>query len=196
METQTMDERKSVPFWERPRPEVHLRVSHGRFICRLVPTINIVVRYLNLYDTQTALTCPTAQTQEKSLYPKLLSLLRPYSFPSSANILGWHAEGSYLQLAKHGAFLLTAPEGYKSFENLYGADNLADGEDWLMSQGICEGEAVVGVRMLTAAPEVEGVMGSISGLIKRGIVFSIGHRFVGITASFRATILTYFQRAA
>ena len=153
-----------------------------------------------MYDTQTTLTCLTAQTQEKSLYPKLLSLLRPYSFPSSANILGWHAEGPYLQLAKRGAhappFLLTAPEGYKSFENLYGADNLADGEDWLMSQGICEGEAVVGVRMLTAAPEVEGVMGSISELTKRGIVFSIGHRFVGITASFRAAILTHFQRAA
>ena len=140
------------------------------------------------------LTCLTAQTQEKSLYPKLLSLLRPYSPPSSANILGWHAEGPYLQLAKRGAhappFLLTAPEGYKSIEKLYGAHNLADGEDWLMDQGLGEGEGVVGVRMLTAAPEVEGVMESISELTKRGIVFSIGHRSVESTLTFRRKTLT------
>jgi N-acetylglucosamine-6-phosphate deacetylase len=127
---------------------------------------------------------PTIVTQEKSLYPKLLYLLRPYSPPSSANILGWHAEGPYLQLAKRGAhappFLLTAPEGYKSIEKLYGAHNLADGEDWLMDQGLGEGEGVVGVRMLTAAPEVEGVMESIGELTKRGIVFSIGHSIATI----------------
>jgi N-acetylglucosamine-6-phosphate deacetylase len=121
------------------------------------------------------------QTQEKSLYPKLLSLLRPYSSPSSANILGWHAEGPYLQLAKRGAhappFLLTAPNGYKSFEQLYGAENLADAEDWLMNQGTSTGEGEeIGVRIITAAPEVEGVMDSISELTKRGVVFSIGHR--------------------
>ena len=71
---------------------------------------------------------------------------------------------------------MTAPDGYKSFEKLYGANNLADGEDWLMSQGLGEGEGIVGVRILTAAPEVEGVMESIGELTKRGVVFSIGHR--------------------
>jgi N-acetylglucosamine-6-phosphate deacetylase len=125
------------------------------------------------------------QTQEKSLYPKLLSLLRPYSPPSSANILGWHAEGPYLQFAKRGAhappFLLTAPEGYKSVEKLYGAENLADAEDWLMNQGVSN---EVGVRIITAAPEVEGVMESISELTKKGIIFSIGHRFVETTFTF------------
>ena len=125
------------------------------------------------------------QTQEKSLYPKLLSLLRPYSPPSSANILGWHAEGPYLQFAKRGAhappFLLTAPQGYKSVEKLYGAENLTDAEDWLMNQGVLN---EVGVRIITAAPEVEGVMESISELTKKGIVFSIGHRFVETTFTF------------
>jgi N-acetylglucosamine-6-phosphate deacetylase len=115
--------------------------------------------------------------------------LRPYSPPSAANILGWHAEGPYLQLAKRGAhappFLLTAPEGYKSFEKLYGADNLAVAEDWLMNQGLLNNEDGVGVRMMTAAPEVEGVMESISELTKRGVVFSIGHRFVVGTSTFR-----------
>jgi N-acetylglucosamine-6-phosphate deacetylase len=133
------------------------------------------------------------------LYPKLLSLLRPYSPPSSANILGWHAEGPYLQLAKRGAhappFLLTAPKGYQSFEQLYGADNLADAEDWLMNQGPLNGEGL-GVRIITAAPEVEGVMDSISEVTKRGIVFSIGHRFVDMTFTPRERSLSLFRFTA
>lgn len=35
-----------------------------------------------------------------------------------------------------------------------------------------------GVRMITAAPEVDGVMDAIGELTKRGVVFSIGHRQV------------------
>jgi N-acetylglucosamine-6-phosphate deacetylase len=41
-----------------------------------------------------------------------------------------------------------------------------------------EGSGSVGVRMITAAPEVEGVMEAIGALSKRGLVFSIGHRFI------------------
>lgn len=38
----------------------------------------------------------------------------------------------------------------------------------------------VGVRVITAAPEVEGVGSSIEELTRRGIVFSIGHRLASI----------------
>ena len=83
-------------------------------------------------------------------------------------------------MAKRGAhappFLLPAPEGFKSFENLYGADSLADPEDWLMNDGVVELESV-GVRIITAAPEVEGVMEAVNELAKRNVVFSIGHRY-------------------
>lgn len=34
----------------------------------------------------------------------------------------------------------------------------------------------VGVRMITVAPEIQGIMSSIPELSKRGIVVSIGHR--------------------
>ncbi|RPD58145.1 Metallo-dependent hydrolase [Lentinus tigrinus ALCF2SS1-7] len=116
---------------------------------------------------------PTIITQERSLYPKLLHLLRPYSSPTSATLLGWHAEGPFIQFAKRGAhepqFLLPAKEDIKSFEEVYGADNLAVTEDWLM------GDHHVGVRVITAAPEVDGVMASIDELVRRGVVFSIGH---------------------
>ncbi|THV07490.1 Metallo-dependent hydrolase [Dendrothele bispora CBS 962.96] len=117
---------------------------------------------------------PTIITQEKSLYPKLLHLLRPFSTPTSASLLGWHAEGPFIDMAKRGAhapsFLVSAPEGVKSFENLYGEENLADDEDWLMS-----GNTEVGVRIITAAPEVNGVMDAIKVLSGKGVLFSIGH---------------------
>ncbi|KAK0490997.1 carbohydrate esterase family 9 protein [Armillaria novae-zelandiae] len=115
---------------------------------------------------------PTIITQERSLYPTLLRLLRPYSAATSATLLGWHAEGPFIDMAKRGAhapsFLLRAADGFRSFEELYGAANLADAEDWLMADA-------VGVRIITAAPEIEGVMHAVSELDKRGVVYSIGH---------------------
>lgn len=36
----------------------------------------------------------------------------------------------------------------------------------------------VGVRIITAAPEIEGVKAGVEEAVKRGIVFSIGHRSV------------------
>jgi N-acetylglucosamine-6-phosphate deacetylase len=36
----------------------------------------------------------------------------------------------------------------------------------------------VGVRIITAAPEVDGVLDSVKELSDRGVVFSIGHRYV------------------
>ncbi|KAI0062403.1 Metallo-dependent hydrolase [Artomyces pyxidatus] len=116
---------------------------------------------------------PTLITQDKALYPTILPLLRPFTHPQGATLLGWHAEGPFLQLAKRGAhapaFLRSAPEGFASFEAVYGASNLAIAEDWLM-----EGNAV-GVRIITAAPEIDGVMDAVSALGERGIVYSIGH---------------------
>ncbi|KIJ66046.1 carbohydrate esterase family 9 protein [Hydnomerulius pinastri MD-312] len=120
---------------------------------------------------------PTIITQEKSLYPKLLHLLRPWSPPGAAHLLGWHAEGPFLQLAKRGAhsppLIIPASEGYKSFESIYRPENLADAEDWLMQGDTDQG--TVGVRMITAAPEVEGVMEAIAAASKKGICFNIGH---------------------
>ncbi|KAF5321216.1 hypothetical protein D9619_001679 [Psilocybe cf. subviscida] len=117
---------------------------------------------------------PTIITQHKSQYPKLLSLLKPFSTPTSATLLGWHAEGPFIDITKRGAhtpgYLIVADEGYNSFEAVYGYDNLADAEDWSMGA-----DTTPGVRMITAAPEVPGVMNALSEVTKRGIVFSIGH---------------------
>jgi N-acetylglucosamine-6-phosphate deacetylase len=108
-----------------------------------------------------------------------LSLLKPFSAPTSATLLGWHAEGPFIDLTKRGAhssaYLLEAPSGFQSFEEVYGPENLVESEDWTMSadQGFA-------VRLITAAPEVPGVMGALGELNKRGIAFSIGHRFAAL----------------
>ncbi|TCD66659.1 hypothetical protein EIP91_001077 [Steccherinum ochraceum] len=120
---------------------------------------------------------PTIITQEKSLYPTILNLLRPYQANNSATLLGWHAEGPFIQLAKRGAhapeYLQPAPAGFQTFEEIYGAENLIDKEDWLMTE---DGqEKAVGVRIITAAPEVDGVKRGLEEAVKRGVVFSIGH---------------------
>lgn len=123
--------------------------------------------------------CPEGiarQTQEKSLYPTLLSLLRPCTNPRGATLLGWHAEGPFIQLAKRGAHaplhIRSPPKGFASFEEMYGVENLATKDDWLM-----DSDAPLGVRIITGAPEINGVLDAVHELDQRGVVFSIGHRY-------------------
>ncbi|TDL20061.1 Metallo-dependent hydrolase [Rickenella mellea] len=143
----------------------------------------------NIVETGVTSLVPTIITQEKSMYPKLLSLLRPYSPSGGANLLGWHAEGPFLQLAKRGAhappFILSAPDKWHSFEAVYGEHNLAVREDWEMD--VASGKSCgIGVRMITAAPEIDGVMDVIEELTKRGVIVSIGHSIASSDIATRA----------
>lgn len=54
---------------------------------------------------------------------------------------------------------------------MYGLENIAIKDDWLM-----DSDAPLGVRIITAAPEINGVLDAVQELDQRGIVFSIGHR--------------------
>ena len=112
------------------------------------------------------------------LYPKLLHLLRPWSPPAAAHLLGWHVEGPFLHFAKRGAhappLISDAPDGFSSFESTYGSESLVETEDWLMGGNV--DQDTVGVRIITGAPEVTGVMEAIAKASKRGICFNIGHR--------------------
>ena len=102
--------------------------------------------------------------QERSLYPKLLHLLRPYSGPARRPSL----------IVTQRAPSSSWPSAEPMRPSLYGSGNLAVSEDWLMGSET-QNESV-GVRVITAAPEVDGVMASIEELTRRGIVFSMGHR--------------------
>ncbi|KAH9960840.1 hypothetical protein BC827DRAFT_1155590 [Russula dissimulans] len=88
--------------------------------------------------------------------------------------LGLHADGPFLQAAKRGAhapvIIRSPPKGFASFEETYEAENLAAKEDWLMDSG-----DPLDVRIMTAAPEIYGVLDAVRNFHRRGIVFSIGH---------------------
>ncbi|KAG8918372.1 hypothetical protein FRC02_002425, partial [Tulasnella sp. 418] len=128
-------------------------------------------------DTNTGLIVD-AQTQERSLYPKLLRLLQPRRYPNSANLLGWHVEGPFLQPAKRGAhdpnlLLSSVPEGLATFDEIYALSKNKESDN-------C-------VKIITAAPELNGVLNSIEGLVKeRGITFSIGHSIANSSVAVRA----------
>ena len=51
-------------------------------------------------------------------------------------------------------------------------ENLTAKQDWLMDR-----DAPFGVRIITAAPEITGVLDALPEFDQRGIVFSIGHRY-------------------
>lgn len=116
-----------------------------------------------IVETGTTSLVPTIITQQAELYAKLLPLLGPRSSPGSAHILGYHAEGPFLFPDKKGihgqTLLLKASAGVKSWESLYSAKALDQ----------------PGVKIITAAPDVEGVLDTIKDVSDRGVTFSIGH---------------------
>ncbi|OCB85878.1 Metallo-dependent hydrolase [Sanghuangporus baumii] len=142
---------------------------------------------------------PTIITQDGSLYPRLLRLLRPHSpapsaeYPNGgATLLGWHAEGPFISPIKRGAhalpFLRDAPRGIEDFESVYGSDALAHHEDWALQADSNTGG--IGVRMVTLAPELPGILSRdtdvIGNLTKRGVCVSIGHSVSGTDTAARA----------
>ncbi|KAF7976438.1 hypothetical protein HWV62_6869 [Athelia sp. TMB] len=141
-----------------------------------------------IVETGVTALVPTIVTQSAELYPTLLRLLRPHTYPTGAHLLGWHAEGPFLQPSKRGAhtpaLLRAAPDGWDSIEAVYGAANLAEQEDWLMQNA--DGGAGVGVRVVTGAPELEGVGASVGELARRGVVFSLGHSIAPTVTASRA----------
>ena len=68
------------------------------------------------------------------------------------------------RLAMYDFFVGT---GIATFESVYGAPALREG--------------FPGVRMITAAPEIEGVIPAIGELTRRGVICSIGHRCIRTT---------------
>ncbi|KAG7091118.1 hypothetical protein E1B28_010172 [Marasmius oreades] len=144
---------------------------------------------------------PTVVTQDKALYPKALQRLHPLPSRTSASLLGWHAEGPFLEMSKRGAhspsWLATAPEGLRTFEAMYGTSNLASDPEWRNARADTD---AVGGRIITLAPEVEGVMGAVEELAGKGIVVSIGHSTaisaVAVEAAKRgATLITHLFNA-
>lgn len=134
------------------------------------------VRELNKKLVKTGLTSylPTVITSQPSVYHQVLPFLGPSGGNRDANdgaeSLGAHVEGPFMSPTKKGvhnpSILRAANEGFSSLEGCYGASNLAASSD---------PATPTAVKMITAAPEVEGIMEAIPELVDRGIIFSIGH---------------------
>jgi len=126
---------------------------------------------------------PTIITQEKSLYPTLLGLLGPRTKPGGANLIGWHAEGPFLQMAKRGAhdpkYIIEAKQGLSTFEEIYGSTALVPSHQLPITKTGWENPQATGVRIITVAPEVSGVREAIAELVSRGLTISIGHSVAG-----------------
>ncbi|KAF8928549.1 hypothetical protein BGZ58_009591 [Dissophora ornata] len=127
--------------------------------------------------------CPTIVSSSASVYHKVLSHLkpRPGSAETGATVLGAHVEGPFINKARNGAHELkvlqaSAPNGYKDFKDVYGFE-----EDTPEAQRKLSDDDLQCVKIITCAPELEGVLASIPDLVKAGITVSIGHSMANIS---------------
>ncbi|KAK4052323.1 N-acetyl-glucosamine-6-phosphate deacetylase [Microbotryomycetes sp. JL221] len=130
-----------------------------------------------IVETGTTAYVPTVITQQKAMYQRLLPLLRPRTISDGAHVLGYHAEGPFLFPEKKGAhepsFLLEAKNGMRTWEEVYGRQALDQD----------------GVKIITAAPDVEGVIDCIAPATKRGVTCSVGHSNAPVDLASRAISL-------
>lgn len=99
---------------------------------------------------------------------------RPGSAETGATVLGAHVEGPFINEARIGAHELkvlqaSAPNGYQDFKDVYGFE----GETPEAQKKLSE-EDLQCVKIITCAPELEGVMETIPDLVKAGITVSVG----------------------
>ncbi|RHZ79374.1 hypothetical protein Glove_149g37 [Diversispora epigaea] len=113
---------------------------------------------------------PTLISSKPEIYHKVLPFIKPRkgNINQGAEILGAHLEGPFIASSQYGAHdvmnIRTAPNGFDDFVKVYG----------LLHSGGRKGENQ-NVKLITVAPDVEGVLNSIEQLIKTGITVSIGH---------------------
>ncbi|KAF9550668.1 hypothetical protein EC957_011984 [Mortierella hygrophila] len=127
--------------------------------------------------------CPTIVSSSASVYHKVLSHLKPRkgSAKTGATILGAHVEGPFINEARIGAHELkvlqaSAKNGYADFKDVYGFEGETPEAQKKLSQ-----ENLNSVKIITCAPELEGIMESIPDLAKAGITISVGHSMANIS---------------
>ncbi|CAG8594297.1 13721_t:CDS:2 [Ambispora leptoticha] len=120
---------------------------------------------------------PTLISSVPEVYHKILPLLYPRKGNKNdgAEILGAHVEGPFISYDKNGAHkqsnLRDAPKGFADIAKVY---------------GISETENNQSIKLMTVAPEVEGIMDSIHDLTRAGITVSIGHSMATVEQAEKA----------
>ncbi|KAF9179020.1 hypothetical protein BGZ51_005597 [Haplosporangium sp. Z 767] len=146
--------------------------------------------------------CPTIVSSSASVYHKVLPHLKPRagSAKTGATILGAHVEGPFINEARIGAHELkvlqpSARSGYKDFKDVYGLEG-----DTPEAQRKLTDEDLNSVKIITCAPELEGVMDAIPDLVKAGITVSVGHSMANTSQAEKsvmkgATFITHLFNA-
>lgn len=106
--------------------------------------------------------CPTVTSNFPKVYQRVLPLYHKNRTKTECDSLGAHLEGPFINKEKKGCHpvetFVDAAGGAAKLEAIYGGvDNL---------DNVC---------IITAAPEIPGVLEAIPEIIKKGIVYSIGH---------------------
>ncbi|ODV97131.1 hypothetical protein PACTADRAFT_48884 [Pachysolen tannophilus NRRL Y-2460] len=106
--------------------------------------------------------CPTLPSTFPEIYKVALPILKKSRNSTTTDSLGAHIEGPFLSPQKKGCHIptaiRTAKDGFDTMIEVYGGEAAFDN-----------------ISIVTAAPEVEGIMECIPELTKRGVTYSIGH---------------------
>lgn len=107
-------------------------------------------------------TCPTVTSNFPEVYEKVLPIYHQSRTTDQTDSLGAHVEGPFINLKKKGCHptetFVDAKEGEAKLYKVYGESNLLDH-----------------VTILTAAPEIPGVVDLIPAIVSKNIKFSLGH---------------------
>lgn len=131
--------------------------------------------------------CPTVTSSFPEVYEKVLPVYKASRSEVQTDSLGAHCEGPFINLKKKGCHptetFTDAKRGYKDICKVYGGDNLSEF-----------------VAIVTAAPEIEGILEAITDLKQNNIIVSIGHSAADYPTGLKAiengaTMITHLYNA-
>lgn len=132
--------------------------------------------------------CPTVTSSFPEVYEKVLPLYKSSRLNDATDSLGAHVEGPFISKNKKGCHpvetIIDAKEGTEKVFDVYGGDEN-------LTENVC---------ILTAAPELPGVLETIPIVKDKNIVFSIGHTMTDYKTGLKAvqngaTMITHLYNA-
>ncbi|KAI3404539.1 NAG2 [Candida oxycetoniae] len=132
--------------------------------------------------------CPTVTSNFPTVYSKVLPIYKKTRSSRQTDSLGAHLEGPFISLQKKGCHppetFVDAKEGKEKLLQVYGgSDNFFEN-----------------VTIITAAPEIPGVLDLIPYITQHGCVYSIGHTMADYETGVQAiengcTMITHLYNA-
>lgn len=131
--------------------------------------------------------CPTITSQFPEVYETVLPIVTKSRSNYESDSLGAHCEGPFISHLKKGCHptetFVDAQKGPEKIDEVYGADNLSKH-----------------VSIVTAAPEIPGVLDIIPHLLEKNVVYSIGHTNTDYETGLKAvergsTMITHLYNA-